>query len=127
MRGASPLFFYLEAITIIDKIARVTAPALRAGIKKERFLVMKIKSSIKIDKANIKEISSLECVDGFDLWHDGTLVVRLNPEFTKGRLTLTSGDYLCQFDSGLWQRYGSEAMSRALMNPRKEGGNQWRE
>lgn len=101
-------------------------PCVRA-LKRERLLVMKIKRNIKIDKSNIEEISSLECVEWFDLWHDGTLVVKLSPEYTKGRLTLKSGDYLCQFDSGLWQRYGAEAMSRALINPRKEGGNQWRE
>lgn len=87
---------------------------------------MKIIKTIKIDKSNIEEISSLECVESIDWWHDDTLVVQLDNKFTRGRQTLMQGDYLCQFESGLWQRYGAEAMNRALMNPRKEG-NQWRE
>lgn len=86
---------------------------------------MKVIKTIKIDKSNIEEISSLECVDGFEWWHDDTLVVRLRPEFTKGRQTLMDGDFLCQFESGLWQRFGAEALNRISRTPGREAGERW--
>ena len=95
------------------------------AIKGSGFNKMKIKKNIKIDKSNIEEISSLECVESFELLHDGTVFVRLKKEFTQGRQTLINGDYLCQFASGMWQRFGAEALNRTFMDPRKEAGNQW--
>lgn len=86
---------------------------------------MKIKKTIKIDKSNIEEISSLECVEKFESWHDGTIVVRLKPESTEGRQTLTNGDYLCQLANGKWQRFGAEAFGRTFIDPRKEVGRSW--
>lgn len=86
---------------------------------------MKVKKTIKIDKSNIEEISSLECVERYEQWQDGTLMVYLKPESTNGRRTLTTGDYLCQFGNGMWQRFGVEALNRTFMNPAKEAGSRW--
>lgn len=81
---------------------------------------MKIVKTIKIGKTNIEEICSLECVDQLDWLYDGTLIVHLSPGLTKGRLTVRTGEYLCQFASGLWQRFGSEAFGKTVCKPRKE-------
>lgn len=70
---------------------------------------MKVKKTIKIDKSNIEEISSLECVERYEQWQDGTLMVYLKPECT----------------NGMWQRFGVEALNRTFMNPAKEAGSQW--
>lgn len=86
---------------------------------------MKVKKTIKIDKSNIEELSSLECVEMYEQWQDGTLMVYLKPESTNGRRTLTTGDYLCQFGNGMWQRFGVDALNRTFMNPSKEEGRQW--
>lgn len=80
---------------------------------------MKVKKTIKIDKSNIEEIS------WYEQWQDGTLMVYLKPESTNGRRTLATGDYLCQFGNGMWQRFGVEALNRTFMNPAKEAGSQW--
>lgn len=81
---------------------------------------MKIVKTIKISKTNIEEILFLECVDRLGWSEDGTLEVHLNPGLTKGRLTVREGEYLCQFASGLWQRFGSEAFGKTVCKPRKE-------
>lgn len=81
---------------------------------------MKIVKTIKIGKTNIEEICSLECVDRLDWSEDGILIVHLSPGLTKGRLTVRTGEYLCQFASGLWQRFGSEAFGKTVCKPRKE-------
>lgn len=88
---------------------------------------MKVTKTIKIDKLNIEEIKSLECTDRLEYRDDDTIMVFLKSEFTKGRKTLSNGDFLCKFESGLWQRFGAEALARTLMNPAKEGGRQWSE
>ena len=95
------------------------------GEERERFYYMKIKKTIKIDKSNIEQISSLECVESFELRHDETVKVRLRAESTNGRQTLATGDYLCQFGNGMWQRFGVEALNRTFIDPRKEAGKQW--
>lgn len=86
---------------------------------------MKVIKTIKIDKSNIKEISSLGCVENIEWLHDDTLFVRLKDGSTHGKQTLTNGDYLCQFESGLWQRFGAEALNRIFKNPAKEAGKAW--
>ena len=81
---------------------------------------MKIVKTIKIGKSNVEEISSLECVDSIEWCEDCTLTVHIKPEMTRGRLTVRTGEYLCQFASGLWQRFGSEAFGKTICKPRKE-------
>lgn len=81
---------------------------------------MKIVKTIKIDRVNIEEISSLECADMIEWCDDCTLIVHIKPEMTRGRLTARTGEYICQFASGLWQRFGSEAFGKAVCKPRKE-------
>lgn len=86
---------------------------------------MKVIKTIKIEKSNIDELSKLDCVDSIDCKSDGTISVRIGDKYTKGNQVLFKGDYLCQFESGLWQRFGSEALNRIFKNPAKEAGKQW--
>lgn len=81
---------------------------------------MKIIKTIRIGRSNVEELSSLGCVDMIEWCNDCTLTVHIKPSTTKGRLTARTGEFLCQFESGLWQRFGSEALGKTICKPRKE-------
>jgi len=63
---------------------------------------MKIKKTIKIERKNLNELASLECV---------------KKATVKGSRTLHGGEYLVQYDCGLYQRYGEEAIMRLVNTP----------
>ena len=88
---------------------------------------MKVKQYIRIRKDTIDEVSRLDCVERVEYGHNGEIVVLLKPECTKGNRQVRKDEYLVQWKSGLWQRYGSEAFGRLFKNPGKEAGNQWQE
>lgn len=87
---------------------------------------MKIKRSIKIAKDTVAELEALDCVNSVAVSGSEILVI-LSDVNNKGNTIAHKGDFLCQFDSGLWQRFGSEAMNRTYKNPATEGGRQWSE
>lgn len=76
---------------------------------------MKIKKTIKIERKNLNELASLECVEKATV--KGNHTVRLKEEYTKGSRTLHGGEYLVQYDCGLYQRYGEEAILRLVNTP----------
>lgn len=88
---------------------------------------MKVKKTIRVRKETVNELFKQECVDKIELWHDGNIVVKLLPGYTDGKPELCKGEYLVQFNSGKWQRFGAEAFQKLLKNPGKEAGAAWDE
>lgn len=77
---------------------------------------MKIKKTIKIERKNLNELASLDCVEKADV-KGNQITVRLKEEYTNGSRTLHEGEYLVQYDCGLYQRYGEEAILRLVNTP----------
>lgn len=77
---------------------------------------MKIKKTIKIERKNLNELASLDCFDKATV-KGNQITVRLKEEYTKGSRTLHEGEYLVQYDCGLYQRYGEEAILRLVNTP----------
>lgn len=77
---------------------------------------MKVKKTIKIERKNLNELASLDCVENSTV-KGNQITVRLKEEYTKGSRTLHEGEYLVQYDCGLYQRYGEEAILRLLNTP----------
>lgn len=78
---------------------------------------MKVIYSIRIKRNKIDELRKLDIVESVDLATDGNIVVRLKPEFTDGKLEAAKDEYLVQWESGKWQRYGSVAYDLLCLNP----------
>lgn len=77
---------------------------------------MKVIYSIRIKRNKIDELRKLDIVESVDLATDGNIVVRLKPEFTDGKLEAAKDEYLVQWESGKWQRYGSVAYDLLCLN-----------
>lgn len=73
---------------------------------------MKVISDIHFNGKNINDIFKLPCVQAVTEDRNGKPEVLLKREFTKGRLTAHVGDHICQYESGLWQVYGSDAADK---------------
>ena len=70
---------------------------------------MKVTEAIKFEGKNLTDVFNLPCVDGVYKDKDDNPVVMLKAEHTHGRRDLHKNEYLCKFDSGLWQVFGKEA------------------
>lgn len=88
---------------------------------------MKVKKTIRVRKETVNDLLNQECVERVEQWHDGNIVVKLFPVYTDGNPELRKGEYLVQFNSGKWQRFGAEAFKKLLKNPGKEAGAAWDE
>lgn len=75
---------------------------------------MKVVKHIKIRKETVGEILKLDAVETVEMWHDGRIVVRLLPECTDGKCEAMKDEYIVQFKTGKWQRYGNEAFLRLV-------------
>lgn len=69
---------------------------------------MKVILDIHFNGKNINDIFKLPCVQSVSKDKNDKPEVVLKREFTNGRLTAHIGDHICQYESGLWQVYGSE-------------------
>ena len=87
---------------------------------------MKVIKTIRIRKENIGDIRKLECVENV-VEKDGDIKVTLKPEHTDGRLEAVKDEYLVQWGSGKWQRFGEAAFNHLYKNPAKEAGAAWDE
>lgn len=77
---------------------------------------MKTIQSVPISNATYEKLFSVPCVTSV-LRTGKDITVTLDASLTKGSLRASSGDYLVQFASGLWQRFGPEAWQKLLHNP----------
>lgn len=78
---------------------------------------MKVIYSIRIKRDKINELRKLDIAESVDLTTDGNIIVRLKPELTDGKLEAIKDEYLVQWESGKWQRYGSIAYDLLFHNP----------
>lgn len=81
---------------------------------------MKVIKQIKITKFTLGNIKKLECVENIET-ANGKVTVYLK----NGRLEANMNQFLVQFQNGMWQVYGAEAINNLYKNPGKEAGNQW--
>ena len=88
---------------------------------------MKVKKTIRVRKETVNDLLNQECVERVEQWHDGNIVVKLFHGYTDGKPELRKGEYLVQFNSGKWQRFGADAFQKLLKNPGKEAGAAWDE
>lgn len=88
---------------------------------------MKVKKTIRVRKETVNDLLKQECVERVEQWNDGNIVVKLFPGYTDGKTELRKGEYIVQFNSGKWQRFGAEAFQKLLNNPGKEAGAAWDE
>lgn len=81
---------------------------------------MNIKYSIKVHKDNLEKLQTLKCLQSIDVSEDGNHVTcQFKDNKTRGSLIARTGDWLVEFASGEWQRYGSEAYATLCWNPSK--------
>lgn len=91
---------------------------------REDLSCMKVTKQIKITKFTLGNIKKLECVENIET-ADGKVTVYLKKDMTNGRLEANMNQFLVQFQNGMWQVYGAEAINNLYKNPGKEAGNQW--
>lgn len=77
---------------------------------------MQIVESIKFEGKNLTEMFANECVKSISKTDNGNIIVYLKGEYTYGRSFMRKGEYLCRFESGLWQVFGAEAYDRLNKN-----------
>lgn len=75
---------------------------------------MKVVSDIFFSGKNTDEVYNLPCVLAITKDRDGKPAAILSKEHTKGRTIARIGDHICQYESGLWQVYGSEAADKII-------------
>lgn len=88
---------------------------------------MKVKKTIRVSKETVNDLLKQKCVERVEQLHDGNIVVKLFTGYTDGKTELRKGEYIVQFNSGKWQRFGAEAFHKLLKNPGKEAGAAWDE
>lgn len=86
---------------------------------------MKVIYTIRVKKENLNEISNLEAVESICRKEKGEIVVILNPDFTEGKREVLENDYIVQWKSGKYQRFGAVAFDNLFKTPSEEG-KQWR-
>lgn len=86
---------------------------------------MKVIYTIRVKKENINELSKLDAVERIFNNEKGRMVVLLKPDFTEGKREVLENDYIVQWNSGKYQRFGNIAFDNLFKTPSEEG-KQWR-
>lgn len=73
---------------------------------------MRVILDISFDGRNINDIYNLPCVMAVTKDAGGKPAAILKSTHTKGRTIARLGDHICQYESVLWQVYGSEAADK---------------
>lgn len=79
---------------------------------------MKVKNYIRIKKETVGKIRELDAVERVDMRPGGNIVVFLKEESTDGKREVFKNEYLVQWGSGKWQRFGDSAFLALLKTPR---------
>ena len=79
---------------------------------------MKITKAIKVEKKNLVDIFDLECVYAITKNDNGKPVINIRSDCTDGRVFAQYGEYICQFENGRWQVFGSISFGNIIMNGR---------
>lgn len=90
------------------------------SLLKEKRRNMKILKSVRVHKDNLEKLKTLQCLQSVSTSEDGRQVVcRFKDNKTRGSLIARTDDWLVEFETGEWQRYGSEAYSTLVWSPSK--------
>lgn len=81
---------------------------------------MKLKQHIKIEKRNIEKLKALDCIRRIDEDKTGNITCYLHPKSTCGLPIAKEGEYLVQFETNMWQRFGAIAYLALVSNPSDE-------
>ena len=87
---------------------------------------MKVIYSIKVHKDNVSQLKKLDCFTSVRKDTAGKIICQFKDNKTRGSMIARTGDYVVQFGSGEWQRFGAEAYSSLVKNPTEKGA-QWDE
>ena len=79
---------------------------------------MRIIKTVKVSPENYEALFALPCVTSVTRDGDLSIIVTLSKEHTRGNLRAASGDYIVQFASGEWQRFGPVAFNHLTLNPK---------
>ena len=79
---------------------------------------MKVTKAIKVEKKNLVDIFNLECVYAITKNDNGKPVINIHSDCTDGRVFAQYGEYICQFENGRWQVFGSISFDNIIMSGR---------
>lgn len=82
---------------------------------------MNIIKSIRVWRNNIDELRSLDCLEFVIVSQDRNrrmdITVRFKDEATDGSPIARTGDWLVQYKTGKWQRFGNNVYQSLSFNP----------
>lgn len=82
---------------------------------------MNIVKSVRVWRNNIEELRSLDCLEfvnvSEDRYHRMEITVRFKDEVTDGSPIAHTGDWLVQYKTGKWQRFGSNIYQSLSFSP----------
>lgn len=81
---------------------------------------MKSKQHIKIERRNIEKLKALDCIRKIEEDKTGNITCYLHPESTCGLPIAKEGEYLVQFETNMWQRFGAIAYLALVSNSSEE-------
>lgn len=82
---------------------------------------MNIVKSVRVWRNNIEELMSLDCLEfvnvSEDRHHRMKITVRFKDEVTDGSPIAHTGDWLVQYKTGKWQRFGNNVYQSLSFKP----------
>lgn len=79
---------------------------------------MDIKYSIRVHKNNLETLKTLKCLQSVSVSEDGKAVTcQFKDNKTRGSLIARTGDWIVEYATGEYQRFGNEAYQRLCWNP----------
>lgn len=86
---------------------------------------MNVIYSIRVYKGNIKVLKSLKCFESVSIKDGGDIICQFKPNKTRGSLIARNGDWVVEFSTGEYQRYGSEAYNRLFRTQNAESNKEY--
>jgi hypothetical protein len=86
---------------------------------------MNVIYSIRVYKGNINVLKTLKCFESVSMSGDGDIICQFKPNKTRGNLIARSGDWVVEYSTGEYQRYGSEAYNRLFRTPNAESNKEY--
>lgn len=79
---------------------------------------MKVIYSIKVHSDNLKTLQGLKCLQSVDVGEDGTSITcQFKDNKTRGSLIARTNDWIVEFATGEWQKFGDSAYHQLVWNP----------
>lgn len=79
---------------------------------------MKIIYSIKVHIDHLKTLQGLKCLQSVDVGEDGkSITCQFKDNNTRGSLIARTNDWLVEFSTGEWQKFGDAAYQQLVWNP----------